>query len=216
LVSTPDPEAPPIPSTGEVPVRAIVFGTDDHRSFPVLYVQEVLGAGPHTLYIDAELLGYPWYRARLRERVPSLPDVDKPLAMIGAIWRDPELAHVPIYLANVFSRPAAQLDKLPEGMLWRVVPATQSGFAAADWTHDRILARHLAACERMRIRPSDFGGLEHPRGHPWSADLWFRYVDTAQQLVSGLTRAGRPDHDVMLVGDALEQHTGTRPRSASR
>jgi hypothetical protein len=216
LVSTPDPEAPPIPSTGEVPVRAIVFGTDDHRSFPVLYVQEVLGAGPHTLYIDAELLGYPWYRARLRERVPSLPDVDKPLAMIGAIWRDPELAHVPIYLANVFSRPAAQLDKLPEGMLWRVVPATQPGFAADNWTHDRILARHLAACERMRIRPSDFGGLEHPRGHPWSADLWFRYVDTAQQLVSGLTRAGRPDHDVMLVGDALEQHTGTRPRSASR
>jgi hypothetical protein len=212
LVSTPDPDASAIPSEGEVPVRAIVFGTDDHRSFPVLYVQEVLGAGQHTLYVDAELLGYPWYRARLRERVPSLPDVDKPLAMIGAIWQDPELAHVPIYLANVFSRPAAELDKLPEGMLWRVVPATQpSVFAADDWTHDRILARHLAACARMQIRPSDFGGLEHPRGHPWSADLWFRYVDTAQQLVLGLARAGRRSEDIALVGDALERRTGVRP-----
>jgi hypothetical protein len=195
-------------------VRAIVFGTDDHRSFPVLYVQEVLGAGPHTLYVDAELLGYPWYRARLRERVPSLPDVDKPLAMIGAIWRDPELAHVPIYLANVFSRPAAELDKLPEGMLLRVVPATPP----TDPPHDQILARHLAACARMQIRPSDFGGLEHPRGHPWSADLWFRYVDTAQQLASGLARAGRPNHDeeILLVGDALERCCGLRPQDASR
>lgn len=216
LVSTPDPDAPAIPSVGEAPVRAIVFGTDDHRSFPVLYVQAVLGAGSHTLYVDAELLGYPWYRARLRERVPSLPDVDKPLAMIGAIWRDPELAHVPIYLANVFSRPAAELDKLPEGMLWRVVPATQPSFTSDDWTHDRILARHLAACARMQITPSDFSGLEHPRGHPWSADLWFRYVDTAQQLVLGLGRAGRRDEDIRLVGDALERRTGARPRAESR
>jgi hypothetical protein len=210
LVTSPDPTAPPIPSVGEVPVRAIVFGTDDHRSFPVLYVQAVLGAGPHTLYIDAELLGYPWYRARLRERVPSLPDIDKPLALIGAIWQDPELAHVPIYLANVFSRPAAELDKLPEGMLWRVVPATPLSFAPADWTHDQILARHLAACARMQILPTDFGGLEHPRGHPWSADLWFAYVDAAEQLVSGLARAGRTD-DIVRVGDALERRTGARP-----
>lgn len=213
LVSTPDPDAPPIPSNGDEPVRAIVFGTDDHRSFPVLYVQSVLGAGPHTLYIDAELLGYPWYRARLRERVPSLPDVDKPLAMIGAIWQDPALAHVPIYLANVFSRPAAALDKLPEGMLWRVVPPTPPGSAGSlgdEWTHERILARHLAACARMQIRPSDFGGLEHPRGHPWSADLWFAYVDVAKQLASGLVRAGRPHADIALVNDALERRTGAR------
>jgi hypothetical protein len=211
LVSTPDPDAPPIPSVGPEPVRAIVFGTDDHRTFPVLYVQEVLGAGAHTLYVDAELLGYPWYRARLRERVPSLPDVDKPLAMIGAIWRDPELAHVPIYLANVFSRPAARIDKLPEGMLWRVPPSThRPDVSTDDWTPERILARHLAASERMRIRPRDFAGLEHPRGHPWSADLWFGYVDVARQLAVGLGRDGRGE-SISLVGDALERHTGARP-----
>jgi hypothetical protein len=216
LVSTPDPNAPAIPSTGAQPVRAIVFGTDDHRTFPVLYVQEVLGAGAHTLYVDAELLGYPWYRARLRERVPRLPDVDKPLAMIGAIWQDPELAHVPIYLANVFSRPAAKLDKLPEGMLWRVPPPADrpdlavGNSSTREWTPERILARHLAASERMRIQPRDFAGLEHPRGHPWSADLWFAYVEPARQLASALARSGHGE-SVARVADALEHHTGVRP-----
>jgi hypothetical protein len=216
LVSTPDPNAPAIPSTGAQPVRAIVFGSDDHRTFPVLYVQEVLGAGAHTLYVDAELLGYPWYRARLRERVPRLPDVDKPLAMIGAIWQDPELAHVPIYLANVFSRPAAKLDKLPEGMLWRVPPPADrpdlavGNSSTREWTPERILARHLAASERMRIQPRDFAGLEHPRGHPWSADLWFAYVEPARQLASALARSGHGE-SVARVADALEHHTGARP-----
>jgi hypothetical protein len=215
LVSTPDPQGAPIPSTGE-PVRAIVFGTDDHRSFPVLYVQAVLGAGPHTLYVDAELLGYPWYRARLRERVPGLPDVDKPLAMMGMIWQDPALAHVPIYLANVFSRPASKLARVPEGMLWRIPPQGLPPAELPDaarpehWTPERVLARHLAACERMRIQPSDFGGFEHPRGHPWSADLWFAYVDAAKALTTGLARAGRSG-DVALVAEALERRTGTRP-----
>src|SRR5690606_16992498 len=34
---------------------SIVFGTDDHRTFPVLYAQEVLGEGQQVLYIDASL-----------------------------------------------------------------------------------------------------------------------------------------------------------------
>jgi hypothetical protein len=208
LVSSPDPAGPAIPSRGEVPVRAIVFGTDDHRTFPVLYVQAVLGAGPHTLYIDAELLAHPWYRARLRERVPGLPDVDKPLAMIGAIWSDPALAEVPIYLANVFSRPAAELAKVPEGVLWRVPPLPELPiFAASEWSHEGILARHLAAYGRMRIQPEDFGGLEHPRGHPWSADLWHAYVDKARLLASALARAGRED-GVEAVAAVLERRTG--------
>jgi hypothetical protein len=181
-----------------------------------VYVQEVLGAGPHTLYVDAELLAHPWYRARLRERVPSLPDVDKPLTMMGLIWQDGALAHVPIYLANVFSRPADELARVPEGMLWRIppqrLPLAELPAAAQPehWTPERILARHLAACERMQIRPGDFGGLEHPRGHPWSADLWWVYVDPAKKMASALARAGRSD-DVALVGDALEHRTGTRP-----
>ncbi|PRP99575.1 DUF2723 domain-containing protein [Enhygromyxa salina] len=208
LVSSPDPDGPAIPSATATPIRAIVFGTDDHRSFPVLYVQDVLGAGSHTLYVDAQLLAHPWYRERLRARLPKLPDVDKPLQLIGAIWSDPELAQLPIYLANVFSRPAAELPKVPEGMLWRVPPPTgHPTFTASAWTHEQILARHLAASARMRIRPGDFSGLTHPRGHPWSADLWFAYVDPAKRLAATLARAGHEDA-LPAVQAALELRVG--------
>jgi hypothetical protein len=170
-----------------------------------LYVQEVLGAGPHTLYVDARLLAYPWYRARLRERVPTLPDVEKPLGLIGAIWSDPELARVPIYLANVFSRPSAQLEKVPEGLLWRVVPVQRD---AADWTPTRILERHLEACERMRIRPADFDGQEHPRGHPWSIDLRFAYTEKARALAGWLEGLGMTDQAAHVL-EKMSWHAGT-------
>jgi hypothetical protein len=208
MLETPDPEGPAIATTVGAPVRAIVFGTDDHRSFPAVYAQAVLGAGAHTLYVDAQLLAHPWYRARLRGRVPSLPDVDKPLRMIGAIWSDPELASVPIYLANVFSEPTDRLAKVPEGLLWRVPPPSDHpSFVPADWTHEAIAARHLAAFSRYRVSVEDFGGLTHPRGHPWSADLWYAYVDKSQLLAATLARANR-NAEAQQVLNALEHCTG--------
>jgi hypothetical protein len=193
MLETPDPRGPPIATAGG-PIRAIVFGTDDHRSFPGLYAQEVLGAGAHTLYIDAQLLAHPWYRARLRARLPGLPDVDKPLRMIGEIWSDPTLSSAPIYLANVFSAPAERLHKVPEGLLWRIpAPSDHPSFDARDWTPEAIAERHLAAFARYRVRPEDFAGLEHPRGHPWSTDLWHAYVDKSRLLAATLARAGRAD-----------------------
>ena len=192
LVETPDPDAPGLAAATAEPVRAIVFGTDDHRSFPVLYVQEVLGAGAHTLYIDAQLLAHPWYRARLRRRLPTLPDVDKPLRLIGAIWDDRALAGVPIYVANEWARPVATLAKVPEGPLWRVpLPPRHPDYRAEDWTAGAILDRHLAASARSRVRARDFGALEHPRGHPWSSDLWHGYVGKARALAQALRAQGQ-------------------------
>lgn len=201
LVNSPDPEGPSVPATaddsGSPPVRAIVFGTDDHRSFPALYVQSVLDAGQHTLYIDAQLLVHPWYRAHLRERLPSLPDVEKPLRLIGAIWSDPELDSVPIYLANVFSEPAQRLPRVPEGLLWRVVlPPDHPRFRPEDWQPEAIAQRHLAALDRCQARPEDFAGLEHPKSHPWSADLASAYVEPSRALIvqlAQLARSGQPE-----------------------
>jgi hypothetical protein len=212
MLETPDPHGPAVlPAQGE-PIRAIIFGTDDHRSFPALYAQAVLGAGSHTLYIDAQLLAHPWYRARLRARLPRLPDTDKPLRMIGEIWADPALAATPIYLANVFSGPADRLTKVPEGLLWRIpVPADHPSFAAQDWTHDAIVGRHLAAFARYRVTPADFAGLTHPRGHPWSADLWHAYVDKSRALAAMLTRDGHGAQAKQVL-DALALRTGATGR----
>ena len=198
------PELSPTPMA-DSPVRAIVIGTDDHRSFPVLYTQAVLGVGSATLYIDAQLLAHPWYRAQLRQRLPSLPDVDKPMRLIGAIEASPELDHLPIYLANVFSRPAASRPKVPEGMLWRVLPHPESPrFIAAEWSADAILERHLAACARMGAQPEDFV----PRARdPWSDDLAFAYVEKARRLAAALAQDGRSDA-IAPVAEALARATG--------
>jgi hypothetical protein len=212
-VGTPDPSGPQLAgSDPDQPIRAIVLGTDDHRTFPVIYVQAIRGEGRHTLYVDASLLTQPWYRAWLRTRFPGLPEVDKPLALVGALWSDPRTAGVPIYLANLFSRPAAeQTLRIPEGLLWRVMPPVDHpAHVAAEWTPEAIVERHLAACERMLARPSDFpvaGSERAALALPWSADLRFAYVEKAHALAQALTRAGRLDLRA-AVGAALEAHVG--------
>ncbi len=208
LVESPDPEGPTLTGTD---IHAIVLGTDDHRTFPVLYVQEVLGAGRHTLYIDASLLTRPWYREHLRRRFPELPEVDKPLRLIGALWSDPRFDAVPIYMANVWSAPAERLARVPEGMLWRVVPPSDHPrFDPSHWTPDAIADRHLAAFERYTISPSDFpppSRLGAPTAHPWSSDLRFAYSDKARALASALVRAGRLDR-LDAIEHALSTRTG--------
>ncbi len=213
LVATPDPSGPILAgSDPDQPIRAIVLGTDDHRTFPVLYVQAVRGEGLHTLYVDASLFTQPWYRAWLRSRFPALPEVDKPLALVGALWSDPRTAGVPIYLANLFSRPAAeQTLRVPEGLLWRVMPPPDHpAHVAAAWTPEAIVERHLAACERMVARPADFPALGSERAafaHPWSADLRYAYVEKAHALALALARAGRLELREQ-VGEALDARVG--------
>ncbi|MCA9696382.1 MAG: hypothetical protein KC431_02570, partial [Myxococcales bacterium] len=112
--------------------------------------------------------------------------------LIGAIWSDPSLDQVPIYLANVFSAPAEQLERVPEGLLWRVVPpADHPRFVAEQWSLSAITERHLDALARLRARPEDFAGRTHPRGHPWSADLLESYREPSRALMAALARAGR-------------------------
>ncbi|GEM_PF-2288182 len=190
------------------PLRAVVFGTDDHRSFPVLYASEVLGAGSHTLYIDAQLLAHPWYRARLRARVPDLPDTDKPLRLIGAIWSDPRFDATPLYLANIFSTPAGRLPRVPEGLLWRIPPPPDHPrFDPDAWTPEAILSRHLTALDACEARPEHFAGREHPRAHPWSAELRTHYLDVSRAAAGLAVRAGALDK-VEAIDAALRLHIG--------
>src|SRR5690606_18525568 len=124
--------------------RAFVFGTDDHRTFPVLFAQAVLGHGPEVVYVDASLLAHPWYRAQLRARVPELPDAEKPLQLIGALWSDPRFAASEVYLANIFSRPARSLALAPQGILWRVLrPDEQASPLDVLPAHRAALARYV-------------------------------------------------------------------------
>jgi hypothetical protein len=170
LLRTPDPAHP-----------ALVLGTDDHRSFGVLFAHEVLGEGPQVLYVDASLLAHPWYRAWLRRRWPTLPDADKPVALVLALWAQPGERELAVYLANDFSLPSTSLPRVPEGVLWRVLPE-----GAQDVTPEQVLARHLAAQARRVGPPSD------PRS-PFSGDLAASAAEPNLRLEQALRRAGRAD-----------------------
>jgi hypothetical protein len=172
ILRTPDPQT-----------RAIVIGTDDHRTFPVLFAQAVLGEGPRTLYIDASLLAHPWYRAALRRRMPELPDVDKPVRLVMALWSQPEHRDVAVYLANDFSMPSTTMPRVPEGVLWRVLAEHELGIGP-----DVVLARHDAALARLvgPPRPADHAS-------PFAADVAAAWYEPSRRLAAALRGAGRPD-----------------------
>jgi len=172
---------------------AIVIGTDDHRVFPVLFVQHVLGHGTRTLYIDASLLSHPWYREQLRARFPALPDVDKPVALVGALWADPALRDTPIYLANVFSRPSASLPVVPQGVLWRVLPPHRPPPSPTE-----VVADHLAALRRY---DPPLSPTQHA-AHPWTDDLRATYTEGTLRLLAALHAEGR-DADARALSEAL-------------
>jgi hypothetical protein len=159
---------------------AIIFGTDDHRTFPALYAREVLGVAPDVVYVDASLLAHSWYRDRVAARWPGLPVRDKPLRTMGAIWEEMGEDAPPIYLANVFSRPSAELPRVPEGLLWRVVPPSEHP------SPEQVAAQAVAAYDRCATTPAHFA---EPRS-PWAEDLWHAYVDKGRTLAAQLRRSG--------------------------
>lgn len=186
VLSTPEPGAP-----------ALVFGTDDHRTFPILFAQEVLGAGPDVVYIDASLLAHPWYRARTRLRLRGLPDIDKPLRLMGAVWRDPALAKTPVYLANDFSRPSTTLGRVPEGVLWRVLPPPPLQTVPPPDPAE-VVRRHRAAFARYPA----VGPLRAASpAHPFTADLAAHYNEPTAQLVRALTQAGQSEQAQALTAE---------------
>lgn len=175
VLRTPEPGAP-----------AIVLGTDDHRSFAILFAQAVLGEGADVIYIDASLLAHPWYRAMLRRRMPALPDEDKPVRLLVALWSTPEHRAIPVYLANDFSQPSTTLPRVPEGVLWRVLPPAEPGVAELDASPDAVVARHVAARARLVGPPA----AAHS---PFAADLAAAWAEPDARLRAALAHGGRDD-----------------------
>jgi hypothetical protein len=175
--------------------RALVFGTDDHRTFGVLFAGAVLGEGPHVLYIDASLLAHDWYRAQLRARWPDLPDIDKPVLLLTTVMADPALSDIAVYLANDFSRHSSQLPRVPEGVLLRVLARDEQMVGPDD-----IVRRHLDALARLVGPPA----AAHS---PFAADLAACWGEPTLALVAALRGRGREDL-AAAIEDALVAGSG--------
>ncbi len=175
--------------------RALVLGSDDHRTFGVLFADAVLHEGPDALYVDASLLAHPWYRARLRERWPDLPDVEKPVQLVGALWTAG--MDVDVFLANDFSRHSAALPRVPEGVLYRVLPPGERALGP-----DEVAARHEAALDRLVGPPA-------PPRSPFAVDLAASWSEPSVALVRAFRRGGREDLAVALESRVATLAAGT-------
>jgi hypothetical protein len=125
--------------------------------------------------------------------VPGLPDVDKPVRLLATLWEDPAWREVPVYLTNDFSRPSRTLGRVPEGVLWRVIPPGME--SSPTFRADRVLQRHRDALSRYGA-PS-----REPlvAGHPFAADLRATYTDTTAALAQALRAEGRIDDAEALL-----------------
>lgn len=180
--------------------RAVVFGTDDHRTFPVLFVQEVLGVGSHVTYIDASLLAHPWYRARIERQFPGLPVRPKPIQTINAIRQTPQFDNVDLYIANVFSRPAAALPTIPVGVLLLIAAPDDRDTRELD----TVVRRHQAALHRFMQAHGRAMPIETPSAnHPFAADLLSIYPRLTRDIAERLRDVGRTSQGEALLREAL-------------
>ncbi len=161
---------------------AVLVGTDDHRTFPLLFAHTALGVGDDVVYIDASLLSHAWYRARLRRRLPELPDIDKPVLLLTTMQADPAWDDTALYLTNDFSRHSVGLPRVPEGVLWRLVHPRLPPPSA-----DAVVGRHKAALARYGPIPRE----AFFSGHPFAIDLLTAYTETTAQLAQALQSEGR-------------------------
>jgi hypothetical protein len=194
--------ATPDPAEG----RSIVFGTDDHRSFPAVFHAEVLEPDSSVLYIDPSLMSYPWYQKRVYARWPELPREHMPVRMIMAMLADPQFADTPIYLANYFSGPSHTIPVVPQGVLMRLWNPAQGD----PREHARtLLTRHSDALERIRasgVRAHDFQA--GARGHGvWSGDLLWSFADRQRELALLLQSAGQEELLLELQREAVHNET---------
>jgi hypothetical protein len=177
--------------------RAVVFGTDDHRSFPAVYQAEVHEGDARVLYIDPSLMNYDWYRERIWARWPELPRERLPIKLIMAIEGDPVLKDTPIFLANFFSVPSHSVPVVPQGVLMRVWPGSKGDPVKHG---AEVLASHLAALERIAAREvSSIDFAEAKAGRAvWSGDLLWSFVDRQREMLSLLAAAGDEDGSTRL------------------
>lgn len=168
--------------------RSYVLGTDDHRSFPILFAQEVLQATPpqerQVVYIDPALMRYAWYVERITTRYPEVPPIPQPAKLVTALQALPSTPDV--YLANIMSRQASQLPTVPHGAVMRVLRPQE--LTQPDTT--RWARQHAEALRRAGVSPSEIA--EHFASgqsfdSPWANDVWGQVLelDARMRQMSG-------------------------------
>jgi hypothetical protein len=109
----------------QLPDNAVLISTGDQRTFGYMYAQQALGLRPDVLALDPILLTYPWYRARIQQRLGE-PLAGAPLDGgngFNTLFLIEQLMYRgrPVYLTDIWSEPVRRLPLRQEGALFRVI-----------------------------------------------------------------------------------------------
>ncbi len=169
----------------QAPADALIIGNGDSRLFAFLYAQTALGLRPDVTYVEPAMLGYPWYRERVRSQAPHLlPPLDgkvavpipllverageRPIYVAFRHFRETEVAAMPAWPVAGWMRLSRPGDGLPS-------PAdAEAGMSAQleAWT--------------VRSRPQD----EHEATATWEYESWDQAALGMQVLADAWDAAG--------------------------
>jgi len=167
------------------PPDAVLLGSGDHRLYGFWYLQRVLGVAPGVVYVDPQMLHYPWYRRQVETSLglglegiaPGNIDTARLAAGLLAAGR-------PVYLTNRFSQGISrQFATYPIGTLIHVLPpgARPPPPTELERMNLAVSARFLHAASA----PSD------PNG--WAYHVQGDYIRPWRALADAYTSLGRED-----------------------
>lgn len=168
-----------------LPEDALVLGTGDHVIFGMLYAQVALGLRPDVVYVDLEMLPYPWYHERIEARLGTSLDwhvrdatLDETSVVAAAL-----ATGRPVFLTAV--RDAAIIEGFAIFPLGGVV-----GVAPPDMMPpppDELARHNHELYENFEL------GYPFPtEPGTWAADVHRRYADNWIVLAGALELMGKP------------------------
>lgn len=162
-----------------LPADAIVLGTGDHRMFGVHYQQLVEGHRTDVVYIDAYLLAYDWYRARLEERLGApLPASTADSIPLVAVVDALAALERPLFLSHRFDPLLARYPSYPFGVTVRLT-------AREAVPHPAELAKiNATVFDEFRVQK---GPLSRSA---WEKEVTDHYAGTWLSLADALQRSG--------------------------
>ncbi len=172
-----------------LPEDAVLLGTGDHQGFGYAYLQLARGVRPDVHYIDLEMLGHPWYRARVDARLgyPVIPDGPGPatLRIVKTLLEHGRAVFVDgagtpdSYQARIVT----SVPSYPWGTVVRILPpgAKLPGIEALE-------AENVALLEQFTPR----GPVPGP-DDGWASFVYARYAGPWRSLALAYDDAGRPD-----------------------
>ncbi|MEW5848796.1 MAG: DUF2723 domain-containing protein [Myxococcota bacterium] len=159
---------------GHLPEGAVVVTGSDADYLALSYGREVLGLAPTTVITTVSLWDTPWYRARVRQRVPELGDGSVVTSL------QPVVAVRPVMFtagALQFLGPGAPRT-VPHGVFQRMLREDED----ADW--ERVFRDNVALFERYRF-PATLDELT-----AWESVMLHDYWWTWKKLSDALAPRG--------------------------